>query len=89
MYEPACKFSLVYHPTVIFDDVNAMKEVEIPADGGVTVIEYTMSVAVQTAELSVNAVMFCSAKADPTVYDWALGAVVTDIIIISGEIGQS
>jgi hypothetical protein len=34
----------------MFDDVNAINEVEIPIDGGVTVIEYLMSLAMQTVE---------------------------------------
>ena len=43
VYIPACELLVVYHTRVMFVDVNVMNDDEISVDGGVTVIEYTMS----------------------------------------------
>ncbi len=43
VYIPACELLLVCHPRVMFVDVKVMNDVEMSGEGGVTVIEYTMS----------------------------------------------
>lgn len=54
VYIPACELLVVYHTRVMFVDVNVMNDDEMSGEGGVTVIEYTMSALVQTIEFSLN-----------------------------------